>query len=85
MSKASYWQENESVIVRPMGGGDFHALIGDGSTLTREDRTRAVYDMIDSREPLHGTWIDYRDQESDPTHTTVLHLAGRHAVMWVSA
>jgi hypothetical protein len=83
-NRASYWHDNESVIIRPMGGGDFHALIGIGD-MSGSALTRAVYELIEAGEPIHGTWINYREEEADPTHTTVLHLAGRHAVTWVSA
>jgi hypothetical protein len=81
----SYIKRDESVIIRPMGGGDFHALVGDGNIPNGADRTRAVYEMIEADEPIHGTWIDYRGNESNPTHTTILHFAGRHAVMWIKA
>lgn len=78
--------QGESVIIHPMTGGRFHALIGDG-TLDRAERTRAVYEMIEADEPIHGSWMDpnHGGADADRAHATVLHLAGRHAVCAVEA
>lgn len=77
---------DQSVHIHMMGGGVFHALIGDES-MSPAGRTRATYDLIEGDTPIYGSWRDPERShvDLDPTHATVLHIAGRHAVRDVQA